>query len=271
MDRESLHKDGLLERYLLGLTSRKESQDIEEYLKMDPLAQADLDHLREQLGVYLDERGIDEKTENYNPKGNGTVDDQEVLKYLLHRNQSLNILRYVLLGLCLLSMAAAVYFFRSSKTFEAQLLSEKASHAQDRYRYRDALKEMDRQTVRLDAMLNIVTETEVGYVQLHYLPEDSIVLIDLSHLDVPQKGYAYHLYAGGVPGGEARYVVPPDRIHALYPLERHNDQLVISYGPAQAAGPGLPDRRVPVIRLDLEATITAERGRAAAARPPNPE
>lgn len=255
MDRDSLHKDGLLEQYLLGLTSREETQAIEEYLKTDPQARADLEHLRGQLGVYLDKQGIDGKEGGIPPTSSESVDDQEVLSYLLQRNQRLNIIRYLLLGLCLLLLGAAVYFYRSSKVSQAELRSEKARHVQDGHRHKAALRELDRKTVHLDSMQTIVAPTEAGNLQLFYLPADSVVLIDLSHLESPEDGYAYHLHTRGEHTETPRYVVAGNTVHDLFPLKRNHAHLKVLYGPEHKSAETEGVVPVLVAELDLEQMV----------------
>lgn len=255
MDRESLHKDGLLEQYLLGLTSREETQAIEKFLETDPQARADLEHLRGQLGVYLDKRGIDEKGDDIPPTGPDSVDDREVLAYLLERNQRLNIIRYLLLALCLLLGGTAVYFYRSSNIYQAELSSEKARHIQDGHRHKAALRELDRKTVHLDSMQTIVAPTEAGNLQLFYLPADSIVLIDLSHLESPKAGYAYHLHTKDEHAETPRYIVSAGTVHDLFPLKRHYAHLKVLYGPEHKSAETEGVVPVLVAELDLERVV----------------
>jgi len=249
MDRETLNEKGLLEQYLLGLTTREESLAVEEYLEKDPQARADLEHLRRQLGVYLEDNGIEEKMppggqSNYEP-----TEDEQMLAYLLGRNQRLNIARYVLMALTLMLTVSTFYFDRQSSNAQAALLTEKARHVQDDHIHEAALKKMDRETVHLDSIRPVIHPSKAGNLQLHYLAADSVLLLDLSHLDPPHEGFAYHVHVRK--GGEesSRYVVAAGEEHGLYPLERSRAQLRLLYGPTKP-GTG-PTDSLPVLIDEL--------------------
>lgn len=232
MDLNSPEKNGLLEQYLLGLTTREETQEVEEYLASNPEARQELEFLRRQLGLYLEEKGIDEKNEQ------GTsVDDEDsgevVLAYLLERNQRLNATRLILLSICALLLAGFIYLYRQNSLLEAELLTERARHVQDDRFHETTLKELSRTTVSLDSLCTVVAESEHGNLQLHYLTADSVLLIDLSHLAVPDTGFAYHIHLLNEGAEVPRYVVERSALNSLYPVEQSGTGLRVLYGPAR--------------------------------------
>ncbi len=58
MDREQLFESGLLEMYVLGLTSPEETQLIEDMVKEDPTIQKEIDGLHKALETYASQHAI---------------------------------------------------------------------------------------------------------------------------------------------------------------------------------------------------------------------
>lgn len=252
MDKDSMHKKGLLEQYLLGLTSLEETQEVEEYLASDPEARKELEHLRGQLGMYLDDRGIEGKEGTDKTAG---PDDQEeaMLAYLLNRNQRLNALRTILAVCCVLLLGSTIYFFRQSRIHQGELLSEKARHVQDDNLHARELKQMERAAIHLDSLHTTVNASPSGNLLLHHLATDSVILLDLSHLEPPAEGFAYHIHLASGDTEVTRHVVSAEQLNALYPLERSAERLRVLHGPkTPSTDPIAPN---PQLVTELELTL----------------
>lgn len=230
MDRDSLHKDGLLEQYLLGLTSREETKAVEDYLATDPDARRDLEFMRKQLGVYLEERGVEERDPVADQEPQKEDSEEVFLSYLLHRNQRLNAMRSVLFVVSLLLLGTSVYFYRQSRQLERELLTAKAIHVQDDNIHEMTLRELSHSTVDLDSLHTVVAQSGHGNLQLHYLTADSVILLDLSHLKIPEKGYAYHVHLQHGTQETSKYIVGQGGLNALYPIDDVAAQLKVLYG-----------------------------------------
>lgn len=243
MDRDSLNKDGLLEQYLLGLTSREETEAVEKYLASDPEARRDLEFLRSQLGIYLNEHSIPGKAiiaSAETPDLEEASEQEAVMHYLIKRNQRLNVLRAILAVVSLILFASTVYYYQQSRRLAADLLTEKARHVQDDNFHEATLRELEHSTVSLDSLHTVVSHSSRGPVQLHYLAADSVILLDLSHLSPPDSGYAYHIHLLENHEERSRYIVSAKQLNALYPISNMTAHLKVIYGAEHAKSSTTP-------------------------------
>jgi len=262
MDRESLKKHGLLEQYLLGLTSREETEAVEEYLASDPEAQRDLEFLRGQLGIYLDDPSVSGNFEApaYKSAVHRDSSEQEhMMQYLLGRNQRLNVVRAVLGVVCLLLLGSTVYLYQQSRQLAADLLTEKARHVQDDHFHENTLRELELNTVSLDSMNTVVATSLRGPIQLHYLTTDSIILLDLSHLSPPDSGFAYHIHLQEDSEERSRYIINGEELNTLYPISNIADRLkvIYGYGPETTNPAATPTAPELILNKPLAAAIDA--------------
>lgn len=235
MDREYLKKHGLLEQYLLGLTSREETEAVEEYLASDPEAQRDLEFLRGQLDIYLESPDITDKfaaSVQDRFSSPDTTEQEDVMQYLLQRNQRLNVMRVILGAACLLLLGSTVYLFQQNRRLAADLLTEKALHVQDDHFHENTLRELELSTVNLDSLNTVVATSGRGAIQLHYFSADSIILLDLSHLSPPDSGFAYHVHLQKGSKEQLHYSVYEGELHTLYPISDAADHLKVVHAPA---------------------------------------
>lgn len=219
MDRENLKKSGLLEQYILGLTSRKESLLVERTLKENPEARKDYEKLRRELDDYAINNGMATGLEGREIR---TVTDYEDLDHemilaMSKKNHSLIIWRYCLIAACLLLLCFSGYLFRLSETNRTEMVTEKAHHAQDNNAHEQALKKLEDQVPDWHGMRTINAPSGEGAVLLHFLDEQELVFIDLSHAEPLSEEYAYFIFMGpDYKEGEATTVV-----HAHHQLQLH--------------------------------------------------
>ncbi|MEM6772350.1 MAG: hypothetical protein AAF597_17370, partial [Bacteroidota bacterium] len=226
MDPNTLREEGLLEQYLLGLTNREESLAVEEYLARNPEANKEVEHLRRQLGLYLEETGLSEEIgRNRHLPGDAKASRQ--LKTLQGRVAQLSVVRTGLLILCCLLAVSSVYFYRLSQRYHADHLAERARHVQDDHLHAQEIEHLSAEVVHWDNLQTVVAASQHGNLQLHYLPTDSIVLLDLSHLKGPEAGFAYHVHRKTKEGEHPLFIVDAGKVNALYPLNNPAERLRI--------------------------------------------
>lgn len=249
MEPEFLQKNGLLEQYLLGLTSREESKAVEEYVANNPEARRELEHLRSQLGVYLEDTGFMEPDTGRENRL-VTQEYREQRDYLQVKNHWLKLTRRALAVLSVILLISSVYFYRQSHQHSLALSAEKARHVQDDHLHAREIKHLTAEAVDWDALHTVVAASEHGNLQLHYLLSDSTVLLDFSHLQGPAAGYAYHVHHLTAHGEKSLFVIDAGEVNALYPLHNPDADLKILYGPAVAIPSG------PQPQVDLVAELS---------------
>lgn len=250
LTRESLKKSGLLEQYVLGLTTREQNRILEAFLEENPAAQEDVAALREELGNYMDRYNLgppDAEREVRTPDDFLDLDHEMILE-MTERNHSLTIWRYVLGICCLLLLALSGYFFRLSENNKTALLQEKARHAQDDNSHRLKVENLKDSALDWSELQTITTYIGEGTIQLHYSPEDDRVILDLSHLNSSGKigQQSYHIYVSD--GEDSRHVLeilPADE-HHLHALKVKGKQLQVYSG----------ERQKPAERNNLVAEIS---------------
>ncbi len=194
MTREEIKKSGLLDQYVLGLTSPEQTELVERLMREDPFLAGEVDRLRNNLFEYADSQDIAP------PKGDRkhrTMEDfhsldHEMILEMTERNHSLNIWRFVLGGVCLLLLCLSGYLFRLKENYRADLLHEEALHAQDVNARQLQASELPPPVDWSDFSTESVL-TAHGAVLLHRNPAADHFLLDLSHLSGPETGSAYFL------------------------------------------------------------------------------
>lgn len=245
MDPNYLRDNGLLEQYLLGLTSREESIAVEEYLARTPEAQQELEHLRSQLGLYLEDVGVGESASGPINQSNSAHSSNQI-NYLLTRNRHLTLLRSGLVTLCLLLFATSFYFYQQSRSNHSAHIAEKARHVQDDHLHAREMKHLEAAVIDWDSLHTVVASSDHGNLQLHYLMADGMVLLDLSHLQQPEHGYAYHVHRKTQHGEQKLWVVDAEKVNALYPVDNSDADLRILHGPS-VAHPSSPQPKIDLV------------------------
>lgn len=219
MDRESLKKSGLLEQYILGLTSRKESLLVERTLAENPEAQEDYENLRRELDDYALSNGMSAPLEGGETRTAADYEDldHEMILAMTERNHSLVIWRYALMAACLLLLCLSGYLFRMNETNRSEVVTEKAHHAQDNNAHEQALKHLEETTPNWNELRTIKASSEHGTVILHYLDHQKLIFLDLSHARTLNENDAYFVFMGES-GEEADIIVPLGHQLNLHPV-----------------------------------------------------
>jgi len=200
MSREELKNSGLLEQYVLGLTSRKEAELVESVLEADPEARAEYEKLREEFDGYVSRQGLNAPLDG---RAHRSVEefedlDHEMIMAMMERNHTLSIWRYVMGAVVLLLLGLSGYLFRQQQVAKAELVNERAMHAQDNNSHDIHLRELEGETlhhVDTTAVLTHPSATESnGVVLLHQVLPDSMMLLDLSHAAKLTGGRSYFVY-----------------------------------------------------------------------------
>ncbi|TXF89432.1 hypothetical protein FUA23_10725 [Neolewinella aurantiaca] len=220
MDRESLKKSGLLEQYILGLTSRKESLLVERTIEEDPGAREDYDKMRRELDEYAVNNGLATPLAGREVRTSADYEDldHEMILAMSERNHTLNVWRYALMAACLLLLGLSGYLFRLSETNRTEIVTEKAHHAQDNNAHQQALKEMEGLAPDWSKMRTIKTPLDTGAILLHYLNDQQLILLDLSHAELLTDHEAYFVFFGKDDDGEPVTIVPAAGQFGLHPI-----------------------------------------------------
>ena len=229
MDRKSLRDSGLLEQYLLGLTSLEETQIVDDFLKTDPEIRMELEHLRLQLGLYVKDKMVDSKSDHQRESLEPL--DHQVIQEMGRKNQVLKKWRYGLAAACLALFFSTLHFYHISEDHKAAFIGERARHAQDDNLHAQELKHLGNESINWDSIHTIVTSSKHGGLQFHYLPADSVVLLDLSHLQKPEEGFAYFVFIETADGVSTTSIVDANSLHGLHPLNNLTARLRILYWP----------------------------------------
>ncbi len=219
MDRESLKNSGLLEQYILGLTSRKESLLVERTLAENPEAREDYDNLRRELDDYALSKGMSAPLQGGEARTAADYEDldHEMILAMTERNHSLVIWRYGLIAACLFLLCLSGYLFRMNETNRSEVVTEKAHHAQDNNAHEQALKHLEEMTPNWSELRTIKTSSAHGTVILHYLDHHKLVFLDLSHTHTLSEEDAYFVFMGQGKG-EADMVIPLGHQLNLHPV-----------------------------------------------------
>jgi hypothetical protein len=220
MNREDLKKSGLLEQYVLGLTSRKESLMVQEILEADPEAKKDFEKLRKELDVYVVDQGLQVPDDGRSPRSQEDFEDldYEVIMQMTARNHSLVKWRYGLGALCLFLLCLCGFLFRLSQNNHSDLITEKAKHAQDQTSHHVALEHALGNTPEWNDVVTRKTTASNGVVLLHHLENQHVAFLDLSHCDTISARHAYYVFFDGQMNEEPVLIISGgDRI-GLHPV-----------------------------------------------------
>jgi hypothetical protein len=219
MNRESLKNSGLLEQYILGLTSRKESLLVERALESTPGAREDFEALRQELDDYALSNGMSAPLEGGEVRSAADYEDldHEMIQAMTQRNHSLVIWRYALMAACLVLLCVSGYLFRLSETNKSDVVTEKAHHAQDNNAHERALKHLEETAPDWSELRSIKSSSAHGTVILHYLDQHNLVFLDLSHARPLNDENAYFVFMGDF-GPKADMIVPLGHQLNLHPV-----------------------------------------------------
>jgi hypothetical protein len=196
MNRENLKKSGLLEQYVLGLTSRKESLMIQKILEEDPEAKKDFEKLRKDLDGYVVDQGLHLPDDGRSPRRQEDFEDldYEVIMQMTARNHTLVKWRYCLGALCLFLLCLCGFLFRLSENTHSDLITEKAKHAQDQTSFHVKLEHALENTPEWNDVVTRKKTTDHGVILLHHLENQHVALLDLSHCDSILTGHAFYVF-----------------------------------------------------------------------------
>lgn len=229
--RESLKKSGLLEQYVLGLTSREQNKMVEAFLEENPESKQDVDALREQLSSYVDEHDlIAPKDGRISRTADDFADlDHEMILEMMERNHSLSIWRYALGAACLLLLGLSGYLFRLNENHKFDLLEERARHAQDDTSHELRVKKLESSLIDWSALQTVTTYVGAGTIQLHYFPGDDQMILDLSHLELPKDSgdLLYYVYVGSGDDRKLALKILPANGHHLHALQVGGNQIQV--------------------------------------------
>ena len=219
MDRESLKNSGLLEQYILGLTSRKEALFVEQLLTDNPEAQEEYEKLRRELDDYALNSGLLAPLEGGETRTAADYEelDHEMILAMTERNHSLEMWRYGLMAACLALLCVSGYLFRLSETNKSEVVTEKAHHAQDNNAHERALKHIEETAPDWSELRSVKASSGHGTVIMHYIDEHDLVFLDLSHALPLGEENAYFVFTGE-PGQGADIVVPLGHQLNLHPV-----------------------------------------------------
>jgi len=200
MSREELKNSGLLEQYVLGLTSRKEAELVESVLDANPEVRAEYEQLRAEFDGYVSKQGLNAPLDG---RAHRSVEefedlDHEMIMAMMERNHTLSIWRYAMGAAVLLLLGLSGYLFRQRQAAKVELVNERAMHAQDNKSHDIHLRELEGEILHdgeTTAVLTHPSATESnGVVLLHQVLPDSTVLLDLSHAAKLTDGHSYFVY-----------------------------------------------------------------------------
>lgn len=166
----------------------------------DPQLQQEVNRLRQELNDYADAYDIAPPPSGRGPRTPEEFQDldHEMINAMVERNHTLNIWRYVLLAACLLLIGVSGYLFRLKEEFRADLITERALHAQDAANHQ--LELADTRELAHDHVDSLTTLTKAvagGAVRVHFLPWARVALVDLAGAPPPPTGHSYFIYTAG--------------------------------------------------------------------------
>ncbi len=245
MDREYLKKSGLLEQYVLGLTNRRETQLVEKVLESDPEIQEDYKRLQEELSDYLQASGMEAPDDGDRPaKSPEDYEelDHEMIMKITEENQSLYLWRIGLSVVCLLLLSVSFFIYRQRELYRADLITEKAQHAQDQHSFGIELEHLQEGALDLTKLTTQEIPVEEGLILLHHLKNHDLALLDLSHLKALEEGYAYYIFLEGKRKAKPTLILQQTDLHHLHALNLGHDIETLKIFHWKADG-SLPDSR----------------------------
>ncbi|MFT5998017.1 MAG: hypothetical protein ACI81P_000463 [Neolewinella sp.] len=220
MNREKLRKSGLLEQYVLGLTSRKESLLVEKILEEDPEAKKDFEKLRAELDGYVVDQGLQVPDDGRSLRRQEDFDDldYEVIMKMTARNHTLVKWRYGLGALCLFLLCLCGFLFRLNENNHSDLVVEKAEHAQDQTSHHLELEHALENTPEWRDVVTRKAAAGNGVVLLHYLKSQHVAFLDLSHCDTISARDSYYVFFDGQLSEEPVLVISGSDRLGLHPV-----------------------------------------------------
>lgn len=227
MTRDELKQSGLLDQYVLGLTTTETTELIDRMRTEDPFVQQEIDRLRGELDAYADAL-------NFAPPAGGVQQrsveeflelDHEMILAITERNHTLSIWRYGLVAACVALMVACGYLFRLKENYKQELVHEQSLHAQDnRAHEKQAL--LDQMEIR--GVTTALTPLDSGdTVSIHQLVGTDQLLVDLSQLTPPPAGHSYFVFTGTRHDGEPAREVRSSQLTDLFPVQYEDDDAIL--------------------------------------------
>lgn len=255
MSSEELKQSGLLEQYVLGLTSRDDSEFVKKMAEEDPQIKQEIERLEAEMSAYAADKSILPP-----PRGRAVRDseeyedlDHEVIMAMTERNHTLTIWRYALSAACFLLLLLSGYLFRLNQLNQQELMKEQALHAQDENTHQIALQHLEEGVLDWTSLQTLRKDAKVGHLQVHHFPNRNTVLLDLSDFNPPAEGHAYFIVLGN-----GQEVIPSLEItqegqNTLYPVQLHGGKDVLRVFHWPVGKPVLPLPTAPSEDLVAEA------------------
>lgn len=257
-NREELKRSGLLDQYVLGLLGQERSAEVERMMEEDPEVANEVRRIRQDLNAYADLREIAP------PPGGRPARtaedfrdlDHEVITSMMEHNHTLNIWRYVLMAVCLVLIGVGGYLFRLKEEVRADLITERAVHAQDEASHR---LDMERGRTALaaakgylDSLTTFTEPVAAGHLRVHLMEKAGLALVDMSDIAPPQSDSAYYLYSGSSSHLSEPEIVTADQLNGLYvvPFDGGDPLLrIYHWAIGREVPPALDDQPVAIFEL----------------------
>ena len=256
---EEVKRSGILDQYVLGLLGKERSAEVERLIEEDPDIAREVDRIRRDLDAYADLRDIAPP-----PAGrpSRTAEDfhdldHEVITAMMEHNHTLNIWRWVLMAVCLLLVGLAGYLFRLKEEIRAELVTERAVHAQDEASHR---LDMERGRAALasaggdwgDSLLSYERPVAEGLLHVHIMQGAGVALVDLSDIPPPNADSAYYLYSGSMNHLSEPEIITARLLNGLYvvPFDQHEPTLrIYQWETGRDGAPAVDDQPLAIIEL----------------------
>lgn len=262
MDFETLKKSGLLEQYVLGLTSRAESEKVEAIIQEDPRAQAELDRLQDEMNAFVEGYGMDSPIESRNPRRQHDFDDldHEMIVMITERNHRLTIWRYVLGAVTLLLVCLCGYLIRLNQTTRAEYTTERARRAQDLKSHGLEVEKLAGKSLDWSAMRSIDVPAANGKLLFHYLAPQRLLLLDLSHTPPLGAEEVFYVFLGAPSSQQATFRVLPGEEKNLHPLtlSAEGETLRVYRQPANLAADRIVNASAPIATAILSEVLSTK-------------
>jgi len=189
MDKEQLRASGLIQQYVMGLTSPEETEMVEQCMNEHPELMADIDRMRGGIHSYCSKR----------LKPFGKMGMTELMHKYKIAKRCIGITTLIVLGLSLW-----IYkIYQKTKLAEAQLslLSANLEGLQEDY---DKIKSERGMITNHFKMISDISTHKVQLKRIdcmspcatvYYNPEKKNTLVDISNLELPPEGHQYHLWS----------------------------------------------------------------------------
>ena len=258
-EREELKRSGELDQYVLGLLGKERSDEVERLIEDDPEIAREVDRIRRDLNAYADLRDIGPP-----PPGRPvrTAEefhdlDHEVITAMMEHNHSLNIWRWVLMAVCLILVGVAGYLFRLKEQVRAELVTERALHAQDEASHR---LDMERGRAALaaasgdwaDSLQTFEEPVATGMLHVHVMQGAGVALVDLSDIPPPNADSAYYLYSGSMSHLSEPEIITARLLNGLYvvPFDAEDPMIrLYQWETGRDGAPAVDDQPIAIFEL----------------------